>query len=222
MTLYEPTIIDLLPADNFAHKTQRQWIDFFNEQGRRMISVADVYQAGKSAFGEMLDNRRRDFNEPRLVVSTMIGYSGDDLSGRIIQNYGSKVVKPSQTDVSIIPVYDNGILSQALQTKEGVSYLQALLGTSDEPEQIALALEHLSGRSASNIVLWTPNQSTRKGYSEERRSERPVRLLDFIDAFFVDGDDTFAEDGPFADGLVNGLFGNSRGLSYGVSVSPRS
>lgn len=202
MTLYKPTIIDLLPADNGAYKTQEQWIAFFNEQKKPMISAADVYQAGKSASDELLKSLRNDFNVSWLVSSTRNRFFGDDLSGRITQNYGSEVVTPSQTDVSVIPVYNNTPLVQALQTKEGVGYLQALLDTSDEPKEIAGTLEHLSGRSASNTVLWTPDQSSRKIYSERA-------------VWFVGGGGWFHVGGF---GRFDVGFGHSRG----VSVSPRS
>lgn len=202
MTLYKPTTIDLHPADNGAYNTQKQWINFFNTQRKPMISAADVYRAGKSGYDELLKSLRNDFDVSWLVSSTGIGYSGDDLSGKITQNYGSSVVKPSQKDVSIIPVYDGTPLAQALQTKEGVSYLQALLDTNDEPKEIAGTLEHLSGRSASDTILWTPDQNSRKRYPQ-----RAVGFYDFGGRFLVDGDLHFDDDD---------------GHSRGVSVSPRS
>ena len=175
--------IDLHPADNGAVRNQNQWIRFFNEQERIMISAPDVYQAGKYASDEVLSSLRRTFDEYWLILSTRPIYSGDDLSGRIIQNYGSKVVRPSPTDVPVIPVYDGTPLTQALQTKEGVSYLQALLDTSDEPRDIAGTLEKLSKRGEDRIELWTPSQASRQYYDRERG----VRFYYYGDRFRVGG-----------------------------------
>ncbi len=201
MALYEPTIIDLLPADNGAYRTQEQWIAFFNEQRKRMISAADLYQAGKFASDEQLKSLRDGFNVSWLVSSTRIGYSGDGLSGRITQNYGSIVVTPSQTDVPVIPIYKGTLLAQALQTKEGIDYLQAVFDTNDNHGTIEGTLEHLSGRDADNIILWTTDQNLRK-----RDSQRAVG--------FIDGGIRFHVGGLFFDVDV--------GRSREASVSPRS
>nr|AQS34860.1 hypothetical protein [uncultured archaeon] len=194
--------IDLYPADDGAYKTQEQWIAFFNEQRKPMISAANLYLAGKSAPDELLKSLRSDFDESLIVSSTRISYSGDDLSGRITQNYGSKVVKPSQTDVSVIPVYDNTPLVKALDSEDGIRYLQSLFDAKDNPKTIAGTLEHLSERKVEDIILWTPNQDLRKRYSERA-------------AWFVIGGVGFHVDG-------NGRFDDYLGRSRGVSVSPRS
>ena len=178
MTLYKPTIIDLLPADNGAYRTQEQWIAFFNEQQRRMISAVDVYGKGKSAPDEVLQSLRKDL----LVSSTRNSYSGDDLSGIVTQNYGSGVVAPSRRNVLVIPVYNGTPLAQALETKEGLDYLQALFDTTDDRDAITGTLENLSGRSADNIFLWTPSQDSRKKYPE-----RAVRFGGGGDRFLVGG-----------------------------------
>ena len=200
--MYKPTIIDLLPADNGAYRTQEQWIAFFNEQQRRMISAADLYKKGKSAPDDVLKSLRKDFDESWLVSSTRNSYSRDDLSGIVTQNYGSRVVTPSQRNVSVIPVYNGTKLAQALQTEEGLDYLQALFDTIDDPEAITGTLEHLSGRNADNIVLWTPDQGSRKRYPE-----RAVWFDGLGGRFHVNRGYRF-----------DNYFGRSRG----VSVSPRS
>ena len=194
--------IDPHPADNGAYRTQEQWIAFFNEQQRRMISAADVYRKGKSAPDEVLQSLKGDFDKSWLVSSTRNSYSGDDLSGIVTQNYGSGVVTPSRRNVSVIPVYNGTPLAQALETKEGLDYLQALFDTTDDRDAITGTLENLSGRSADNIFLWTPEQDYRKRYPE-----RAVGFDGRGGRFHVDGSNHFALD---------------FGLSRGVSVSPRS
>ena len=59
--------IDLYPADDGAYKTQEQWIAFFNEQRKPMISAANLYLAGKSAPDELLKSLRSDFDESLIV-----------------------------------------------------------------------------------------------------------------------------------------------------------
>ena len=189
--------IGLHPADNGAYRTQDQWINFFNKQGSPMISAADVYRAGKSAPDEVLNSLRKGFDESLLVTSTRISYSGDDLSGRITQNYGSNVVNPSQTNVLVIPVYNGIPLARTLQNEDGVSYLQSLLNTNDDSKTIAGTLENISGRSADKIVLWTPDQDSRKRYSE-----RAVRFYDIGNMFRVGGSLIFVD-----------LIGHSHGMS---------
>src|SRR3989344_757165 len=157
--------IDPHPADNGAHKTQNPWIDFFNGLERIMISAADVYGARKNASSRARHNLRSDLYASLLVTSTRISYD-DDLSGRVTQNYGSKVVKPSQAYVPVIPVYNGTPLARALQTEEGVNYLQALFGTSDDSKTIIKTLERLSGKRAEDIKLRTPDKESRKRYPE--------------------------------------------------------
>ena len=55
-----------------------------------------AYRIGKSASDEVLDRVRTYFTESWLITSTRAIYSGDDLSGRFVHNYGSIVVKPSK------------------------------------------------------------------------------------------------------------------------------
>ncbi len=200
--------IDPDPADNGECKTQTGWIAFFNKQGKPMISAADLYSAaklyidGKFAPNEALQSLKRDFDESWLLTSTRIIYSDIDLSGKITQNYGSKVVKPSQTYIPVIPFYNNASLAQALQTEKGVVYLQALFGTNDDPETIASTLEILSDRKPERIGLWAPNRDSRRKYPE-----RAVGLGIDGNWFHVDGDY---------------IVKSSYGLSRGVSASPLS
>lgn len=97
-------LIDPNAADDRALKTQEQWISYFNNAGRAMISAPNVYQAGKTASDEVLASLRGDFYGYWLVSSTRISY-GNDLSGKITHNHGSRVVIPSQRDAKVIPIY---------------------------------------------------------------------------------------------------------------------
>ena len=194
----QAVIIDPHAADNRARRTQSQWVGFFNEQGKAMISAPNIYQAGKHASDEVLASLRRDFGESLLVSSSRIKYAQDDLSGRITHNYESSVFKPSQRDVKVIPVYDETLLAQALQSDESIGYLHALFDTTDEPKCIAGTLENLSKRNADRIALWTPSQFSRQYYNEGA-----VR-------FDVDGGGGFRVVG--GDRVVDGV-GRSRGVN---------
>ena len=198
----QTAIIDPQAADNGARRTQEQWISYFNNAGKAMISAPNMYQAGKTASDEVLASLKSDFDASWLVTSTRISYSGDDLSGRVIHNYGSIVVKPSQRDVKVIPVYDSMPLAQALRSDKGIAYIHFLFDTSDEPKDIAGTLENLSKRGAERIALWTPNHGSRGSYNE-----RAV-------GFYVDG-------GRFhVFGILHLVdFGHSRGV---LMKSPRS
>ena len=193
-------IIDPHAADNGARRTQEQWISYFNDAGKPMISAPNVYRAGKTASDEVLASLRGDFYKSWLVSSTRISY-GNDLSGKITHNNGSRVVTPSQRDVKVIPVYYGIPLAHALQSDDGIKYIQSLFDTSDEPGDITGTLENLSKRSAGKISLWTPDQASRQSYSE-----RAVRFVDNGGRFLVGGDSRFG----------------GGGRSRGVSMSPRS
>lgn len=197
----QAVIIDPHAADNGAIRIQDQWISYFNDAEKAMISSPNVYQAGKTASDELLGSLRRDFDESRLVSSTRISY-GDGLSGKITHNHGSKVVKPSRRDVKVIPVYNGTPLSQALQSDEGIAYLQSLFDTNDESRDITGTLENLSKRKEGSIALWTQNQGSRKTYNV--------------------GAVGFGGDGGGFRVSGYGHFGLYGGLSRGVSMSPRS
>ena len=200
-TLSQIVIIDPQSADNRTSKTQEQWIEYFNKLGKPMISAPNIYQAGKSASDETLDSLRKDFDESWIVSSTRIKYSKDDLSGRIIHNYGSSIVKPIEKNISIIPVYSSTPLKEVL-TSKGIEYVQVLFNTNDNRNTIIKVIEHLSKRKSDDIRLWTPDQDSRNIYTD-----RAVRFVDDGDRFHVDGSDHF---------------GGNSGHSRGMSISPRS
>jgi len=157
--------IDQHPAINGLRKKQNEWIAFFNEQKKIMISAPNVYEAGKSAPNEVLESLRADFYDLGEMTSTRIIYAPNNLSGKIIHNYGSDVVTPTEKKVVVIPVYNDSVLGHALKASEGVIYLQNLFDTEDNADTIAEVLEHISKRSMDDIRLWTPDQGSRRSYS---------------------------------------------------------
>ena len=200
-TLSQIVIIDPRSADNRASKTQEQWIEYFNKLGKPMISAPNIYQAGKSASNETLNSLRKDFDGSWVVSGTSIKYYKNYLSGRIIHNYGSSIVKPIEKNVSLIPVYSSAPLKEVL-TSKGIEYVQTLFDTNDDPNTIIEVIEHLSKRKSDDIRLWTPDQDTRNTYTARA-------------VWFGDGGRRFHGDG-------NDHFDVNIGHSRGVSISSRS
>lgn len=208
------SVIDPQPALYGAHGTQKDWIPYFNEQGKRMISAPDIYRA-VSGPKEILESIREDFEKKWIVTSTRLSWNPNDfvmkltnpkdVRAKITHNFGSTVVKPTELQV-IIPAYSNGAtLTRALKSQETVAYLQALFQTKDNAGKIAETLEHLSQRNLDEILIWTPSQYYRRDY--------PERAVEF---FFFDNYDRFYVNGkPVFDGIIGGR-------SRGVSVNPSS
>ncbi len=194
--------IDSLPALDGRRLTQKDWIAYFNEQKRQMISAPDVYRA-VSAPKEVLDSLRKDFNDNWEVTSTRNSYNPNDLGAKITHNFGSTIVKPTVIELKVVPRYEGTRLTEALKSKETVAYLQALFNTKDSDKKIAETLEHLSQMNPEKIALWTPDQSSRKSYPE-----RAVRFDHINGRFHVYGYDDF----DF------GNFGLSRGVRSSVSA----
>jgi len=195
--------IDSEPADGGKRHTQKEWIAYFNKEGEAMISAPDIYQAGKTGSDELIKSLREDFTHHWFVSSTRIKYNSNNLNAKIIHNFDSSAVKQNGFDMNI-PVYDETKLSEAIETKEGLAYLQALFDTNDNAGTIMNVLKRLSGKSADDTRLWTSSQDSRKKYSE-----RAVRFYDDSGRFRVDGGNNFG-----------GNYGRSRGVR--VNKSQRS
>ncbi len=185
--------IDSAPADNGRYKPQRDWIDLFNKEGKAMISAPDVYRA----LDSVLPSLREDFSKSWLVTSTRVSYNHKDLSARIIHNFGSTVVKPKETSL-IVPVYRNELVESVVAKAEGLRCLQALFSTKDNASKLIGRLERISEKEAKDIRIWTPDQDSRRNYSERS-------------ACFGYGGDRFHVCGDY-------WFDDYGGLSRGVSV----
>jgi len=176
-------VIDSVPADNGAVRTQEGWIPYFNQQRKRMISAPDVYWIGQNGTPELVQSIRDDFEKSWLVTSTRETYNPNTLDARITHNHGSTIVQPTKKTV-LVPVYHQALLDDVLKEEDGVAYLRIKLGTNDSPEKIRETLTALSGKSANLIYVWTPDQKSRANY--------PKRAAVFgfdDDGFHVIGDD---------------------------------
>ncbi len=196
---YSQGVVDLQPADGGNSHTQNEWIPYFDKlknPRKRMISAPDVYRMGQSGSPDLLQSVREDFEKSWFVSSTRINYASDTLDAKITHNYGSTAVQPTERKVAV-PVYQQTALSDVLKTKEGISYLQALFDTKDNSNKIAKTLTALSGKSADDTYVWTPDQQSGASYQERA-------------AGFDFGSDRFHVGGLRVD--------VSSGLSRGVSV----
>ena len=146
-------------------KNQKDWIDYFNSKGVKMISVPNIYRTVNKGIIESL---KKDFDDNWEVTSTRIIYNKKNLQAEIIHDTDSKVVKPKKYKVKV-PVF-NGDFED---NKETEKYLQALFDTKDNLDKILKTLK-MFGKD-KKIRLWTPDQSSRKS--------RPIRFV----VLFFDG-----------------------------------
>ena len=172
-TVLESRIIDLTPAANGKVKTQDVWVAYFNARKEVMVSTPDLYRAGRTNNQGLLNSLRKDFSEKWLVTSTRIKY--EDIQQTIItHNYGSNLVQPVEHRI-VVPSYQRRILTDVVDTNEGLTYLQSLFGTEDDANLIKQTLQNLSNYSPDQINVWSANLSRRPiedvsgfGYFEDR------------------------------------------------------
>ena len=196
----EGRLIDLNPADDGSNKTQDEWIDYFNGRNEVIVSMPDIYRAGKSGNRALLDSLRKDFEERWIVTSTRVKYENNQ-DARIIHNYGSRLVQPVEHKV-VIPEYRPQPLKAVLNTKEGLRYLQALLGTNDNAKEIKDTLHKLSNYTTSKTNIWSVALS-------DRPAERASGFDYYGGGFRVYGYDFLDYDG------------RSRGVRIGAASAPQ-
>jgi len=174
-------------------KNQKDWIDYFNSIGQKMISAPDIYRVAKEENKGLMESLRKDFKEIRVITSTKIVYKKDGLNAQIVHDANSQVVSPKKFTVKI-PVY----VGQAREDLDTEKYLQVLFDTKDKVSNILKILNRFD--KSRKIYLYTPPQS--------QRADKQVRSVDFgfvdFDRFNVDG---------------YSWFGDYDGVSRGVTVS---
>jgi len=169
-------VIDPTPADSGRARTQNGWIDYHNKERKATMSASDVYSAPDS----ILRSLREDCKKSWLVTGTRISYNPADLSAKIIHDFGSTVVKPKETSL-VVPVYRDEQVTKAAEG-EGLIYLQTLFDTEDNASSLIGRLERISEKEAKDIRIWTPDQDSRREYSE-----RAVGFGCIDGRFLVDG-----------------------------------
>ena len=192
--------IKILPRPDDEHRTQEEWINFFNTEKKPMISMPNIFQLVKENNTEAIESLRKDFKDYWLVTSTRIIYDPENLSAKIIHNVNSNVVKPTEITLKEIPECRPTYIKKLLETNAGLSYIRALLNDKKATkEQIINFFVKLSGKKEKNIRFWTPSQSSRKS-----KPGRSVGLNFGVFGWFVV--------------YANVWFGSDVGLSRGVIV----
>ena len=145
-------MITILPRDN-KRRTQEKAIEFHNQRKERMLSMADVWKIAKENNTETIKELRKDWKGLNWsVLSTRIIYNKNDLSGKIIHNADSKVVKPTEIKLKEIPICQPTYLKELIATQSGLAYVRALIDDKKATkEEITQCLELLSGKTAKKI-----------------------------------------------------------------------
>ena len=173
-------------------KTQKDWVEYFNNKGEKMISAPDIYKVAKKENKAIIESLNQDFKEDWEVTSTRVVYNKKNLNAEIIHDIDSKIAKPKKYKVNV-PIL-NGNFEE---NKETEKYLQALFDTKNNLDKILKTLKKFG--KDKKIRLWTPNQHDRK-----KRQVRSVGLC-------CDGFGRFVVCGVF-------WFGGSEGFSRGVII----
>ena len=196
-------MLTILPRDN-KWRTQKQAIAHHNERKERMLSMADVWQLAKENNTETINELRKEWKGlDWSVTSTRIVYNKNNLSGKLIHNVDSKVTKPTEIKLKEVPVCRPTYLKELIATQSGLTFVRALINDKKATkEEITKCLAILSGKTASKIRFWTPEQRQRKG-----NNLRAVRLCFSVVGFSVYG---------------VGWGGDGDGLSRGVKIDSAS
>ncbi len=181
----------LLDSDgNILDCTQNQFIAHGNTEGIIIASVADVYRAGKADNEDLIQSLGVDFDEDYIVTSTRIDYNADDLDALVTHYFGSTVATPIQTNLKIAD-YSSGItLNKLLKSKRGLHFMQTLINANDDAKEIERVWKNVTGKSATETNIWTPNQESRESYST-----RAVFLCCNYDEFHINWNDYVNDDG---------------------------
>ncbi len=175
-------------------KTQKDWIEYFNNKNLKMISASDIYRAAKQENKSIIESLKEDFKESWEVTSTRIIYNKNNLNAEIIHDADSTIVKPKKYKVKVPEL--SGEFKQDSETEK---YLQALFDTKDNIDKILKVLKKF-GRDRQ-LRLWTPSQSL--------RAEKQVRSVDLgfgvFGRFDVIGSCWFYD----YDGFSRGVIANS-------------
>ena len=171
-------------------KTQKDWVEYFNNKNLKMISAPDIYKVAKKDNKAIIRSLEKEFEESWEVTSTRIIYNKKNLKAEIIHDANSNIVKPKKYKVKI-PIF-NGNFKQDSETEK---YLQALFDTKDSIDKILKVLKKFV--KDKQLRLWTPSQSS--------RAEKQVRSVDL-------GFGGFGRFGVYGDVWFDGNGGLSRGV----------
>jgi len=149
-----------LAIEGEEYKTQNGWTEHYNGLGEVMAAAPDYYNAGKDAGRGFLRRIKKEFNNTPTVTSTRIIHNNSD--AKIVHYYGSGVIKPVEQDI-VIPVFSCDLnLEEALETKDGLAYLQKIFNTEDDAKTVKKTLERLSGYDAYEMLVCSKGKNDKK------------------------------------------------------------
>ncbi|MDP4012124.1 MAG: hypothetical protein Q8R00_00765 [Candidatus Nanoarchaeia archaeon] len=112
------------------YRTQDQWIDLCNLKRKAMISAPDYYRTPDVELQGLI----KDLNKGKLVTSTSIVYNSNDLGARVVHNFGSIIVKPTEQSI-VIPVYNGEPIEEVVRGED--LYHKMLYDTLEASDYIA-------------------------------------------------------------------------------------
>lgn len=166
-------------AQSYWVDSQDSWITTHNSLGEVMAAFSDLYVLGKAGSERNKRNVRAHLEKREFITSTLVAY--DRLKARVVHHLGSAIVPATERSIDISSkLYDfhlceNVIIVDKFQAKfpgeavqishnstsldfllkreDGLRYVQALLDTSDDAQEISRTLESLSGMDLDKIKL---------------------------------------------------------------------
>ena len=148
-------------------KTQKDWIDYFNDKGEKMISAPDIHKVAKQDNKAIIQSLKEDFEKSWESTSTRITYNKNNLKAEIVHDADSNITKPKKYKVKI-PIL-NGNFEE---NKETEKYLQTLFDTKDSIDKILKVLKKFG--KDKKLRLWTPDQSSRKNKQPKDNLSYPL------------------------------------------------
>lgn len=171
-------------------KIQKDWIEYFNNKGEKMISAPDIYKVAKEENKGLTQSLVEDFKDSWVVTSSRTVYEKNSLNAEIIHDADSKIVKSKSYKVTI-PELNN----EAKQDETTEKYLQALFDTKDDIATILKVLKRFD--KSKKIYIWSPSQSS-----------RAIKQVSSVGFYFddfgldVDGDCWFLINAGFSRGVI--------------------
>lgn len=159
--------IDKEPAENGATHFLYPWIDYFNKSGKRMISLPDLYLAGRYGDENLLQSLREDFTHSRVITSTTFELEKNKIW--CFHNYQSKFVTTKEIKLEIISSWFIGVrcslndflFKEYVGKENRLLFMQGILDTESNAKTIANSLERLSDYTIDKILICTPNKVER-------------------------------------------------------------
>jgi|GEM_PF-5377864 len=145
-------------------QTPAQWIEDYNNQGKVMITLPDLFGTNKS----FIKCVRESCTQCWVPTSTVTTFE-NNLSGKVSQNYGSKIVTSKNSSIDLIPVLEEVPLNQIVKDEEALKYVGLLMGNANaKPEYLFDMFLRFMKIIPEKILVSTS--------TEEERKIRPSRV----------------------------------------------